>query len=328
MVTSSNAVLAMFEMRELFFVPLLPQTLLTMATKKYPLGIAFGGGGARAAAHCGALQALKEYDIRPDVVSGTSAGALVAILYSAGFSPKQMIETFQGMNFFKDIVTPSMPKGGLFDSRPLVELIQKQLPYSRLEELPVPTFIVASDLEHGEPKVFTKGEIAPRVVASCSIPVIFQPLCINGVHYVDGGAFQTLPVSAIRQKCEKVMAFSLNHLEEEKYKDTLVSVAYRSFMMMMVSNVAADAAQADLLVELDTYGCTAIDMSKIEELFFRGYESTVKILEENGYQRILPKEAIDFSKKKRMKDSLKNSEEAFINTIEKGVAAIKAIRKK
>ena len=115
-----------------------------MTTKKYPLGIAFSGGGAKAAAHCGALQALKEYGIQPDVVSGTSAGALVAILHSSGFTPQQMIEIFQGMNFFKDIVTPSLPKGGLFDSRPLLSLIQKKLPYSRLEDLPIPTFVVAS----------------------------------------------------------------------------------------------------------------------------------------------------------------------------------------
>lgn len=303
-----------------------PKKPPAMPTKKYPLGIAFSGGGAKAAAHCGALQALKEYGIKPDIVSGTSAGALVATLHASGFTPKQMVEMFQGMNFFKDIVTPGVPKGGLFESRPLVELIRKNLPYSRLEELPVPTFLVASDLEHGVPKVFTKGEIAPRVVASCSIPVIFQPMCINGVHYVDGGAFQNLPVSAIRQKCEKVIALSLNHLEEDKYKDNLVSVAYRSFLMMMVSNVAADTAQADLFVELDTYGCTAYDMSKIEELFFRGYDSTVKVLEENGYPRILEKEEITFPPKRRSKPSGKTVEEAFHHTIEKGVAALKSIR--
>ena len=131
-----------------------------MATKKYSLGIAFSGGGAKAAAHCGALQALKEYGIKPDIVSGTSAGALAAVLYSSGYSPKQIIETFQGLNFFKDIVTPSLPKGGLFDSRPLLELIQNKLPYKRLEDLPIPTYIVASDMEHGAAKVFTKGEIA------------------------------------------------------------------------------------------------------------------------------------------------------------------------
>ena len=197
-----------------------------------------------------------------------------------------------------------------------------------MEDLPIPTFIVASDVEHGVPKVFAKGEIAPRLVALCSIPVIFQPICINGVHYVDGGAFQNLPVSAIRQKCDKVIALNLYHLDEGKYKDNLISVAYRAFVMMMVSNVAADSAQADLFINLDTNGCMAHDISKIEELFFRGYESTVKALEENGYQRVLPKEVIEFPKKKRKKDNAGKSEEGFYNTLEKGLAAIKAIGKK
>ena len=270
-----------------------------MSIRKYKLGLVFGGGGARGAAHCGALQAFHEFGIKADIVAGTSVGSIVATLYSAGFTPRKMIELFQGMNFFKDIVMPTIPKGGLFDSKPLVELIRKNLPYSRLEDLPIPTYLVASDLEHGVPKVFSKGEIAPRVVASCSIPVVFRPMSINGIHYVDGGAFLTLPVSVIRDKCDKVIALNLNHLEEDKYKDNLVSVAYRSFMMMMVSNITADADQADLYIELDTYGCTAVDMDKIEDLFFRGYDSTVKVLEENGYQRVLPKEKIVFPKKKK-----------------------------
>ena len=273
---------------------------------KYKLGIAFSGGGARGAAHCGALQAFREYGIRPDVVSGTSVGALVATLYSSGFTPKQMIEMFQGLNFFKDIVSPTVPKGGMFDSKPLVEIIRKNLPYMRLESLPVPTYLVASDLEHGVPKVFSKGDIAPRVVASCSIPVVFRPICIGGVHYVDGGAFQNLPVTAIREKCETVIALNLINLEEDKYKDNLVFVANRSFQMMMVANNAMDAAQADLLIELDTYGCTAYDMSKLEELFFRGYDSTVKALEANGYQRVLPKEAIEFPKRKTLADEVED----------------------
>lgn len=299
-----------------------------MSTKKYRLGVAFSGGGAKAGAHCGALQAFHEFGIHPDVVSGTSAGALVATLYSAGFTPRQMIEMFQGLNFFRDIVTPSVPRGGLFDSRPLVEIVKKNLPYTRLESLPIPTFLVASDLEHGVAKVFSKGEIAPRVVASCSIPVVFRPMSINGVHYVDGGAFQTLPVSAIREKCETVIALSLNHLEEDKYRDNLVSVAYRSFLMMMVSNIASDTAQADLFIELDTYGCTAFDISRIEELFFRGYESAVKVLEANGYQRVLPREEIVFPKKKGLAGSVEGYEDAFRNTVKRGVATLRTFNKK
>ena len=298
-----------------------------MSTKKYKLGIAFSGGGARGAAHCGALQAFHEFGIKPDVVSGSSVGSLVAALYSAGFTPKQMIELFQGLNFFKDIVSPSVPKGGLFDSRPLVDMLRRILPYSRLEELPIPTYVVAADLEHAVPKVFTKGEIAPRVVASCSIPVIFHPMNINGIHYVDGGAFQNLPVSAIREKCKTVFALSLINLDEEKYKDNLISVASRSFQMMMVSNNTADKEQADLVVDLDTTGCTAYDISKIEDLFYRGYESTVKVLEDNGYKRVLPEEDIVFPKKKTQLDELKNYELVFKNTVEKGLTALKSLRK-
>lgn len=297
-----------------------------MATKKYALGIAFSGGGAKGAAHCGALQALHEYGLRPDIVSGTSAGALVATLYSSGFSPKQMVELFQGLNFFKDVVMPAVPKSGLFASRPLMDLLQKNLPYTRLEELPIPTMVVASDLDHGVPKVFSKGEIAPRVVASCSIPVLFRPVNINGVHYVDGGAFKNLPVSALRDKCETVIALNLNHLEEGKFKENLISVASRSFMMMMVSNIAADADQADIFIELDTSGCTAYDMSKIESLFFRGYDSTVKVLEENGYHRVFPKEKIVFPKKKLLPEEWKSPEELFRSTVEKGAAVLKSIK--
>lgn len=137
-----------------------------------------------------------------NIVSGT--GALVATLYSSGFTPKQMVELFEGMNFFKDIVTPAVPKGGLFDSRPLVELLRKHLPYTRLEELPIPTLLVASDLEHGIPKVFTKGEIAPRVVASCSIPVIFQPMiALNDID-------KTAVVAEIKRQKKKLNPDELN----------------------------------------------------------------------------------------------------------------------
>ncbi len=265
-----------------------------MARKKYELGVAFSGGGAKAAAHCGALQALKEFGIRPDVVSGTSAGSLVAAFWSAGFSPVQMIGMFREMNFFKDIVSPTRPRGGLFDSTPLLELLQEKLPYSDIEELPVPTYIVAADMDHGRPKVFSKGKLAPRLVASCSIPIIFKPMVINGVHYVDGGVFQNLPVPAIRGLCEKVIAFSVRQIEPEPYRDNLVHVAMRAYSMMFMSNIMADSRLADTYIELNTDGCGVYDMSSIEELFRRGYSDACAALEADGYERVMASETIEF----------------------------------
>ena len=153
-------------------------------------------------------------------------------------------------------------------------------------------------------------------------------MSINGVHYVDGGAFQNLPVSAIRDKCETVIALSLNHLEEEKYNDNLISVAYRSFLMMMVSNIASDAAQSDLFIELDTCGCTAYDMSRIEELFFRGYASAVKVLEENGYERVLPKEEVVFPKRRNLAEEVENYQLIFRDTVKRRINNVRALKNK
>lgn len=265
-----------------------------MARKKYELGIAFSGGGAKAAAHCGALQALKEYGVRPDVVSGTSAGSLVAAFFSAGFSPVQMIEMFRELNFFRDIVAPSRPRGGLFDSTPLLELLQEKLPYTDIEELPIPTYIVAADMDHGRPKVFSKGRLAPRLVASCSIPIVFKPMIINGVHYVDGGVFQNLPVPAIRNTCEKVIAFSVRQMEPEPYRDNLVYVAMRAYSMMFMSNIMDASRLADTYIELNTDGCSVYDLSSIETLFRRGYSDACAALEADGYERVMSPEKIEF----------------------------------
>lgn len=265
-----------------------------MVSNKYKIGIAFSGGGAKAAAHCGAIQALNEYGIKPDVVAGTSAGSMVAAFYSAGFSPQQMIDMFLKLNFFRDIVVPSKPKGGLFDSTPLLELISREMPYDNIEDLPIPVYIVASDMDHGCPKVFSKGKIAPRLVASCSIPIIFRPMVINGVHYIDGGVFQNLPIPAIRNMCEKVIAFSVRRMEPEVYKDNLIYTATRAYSMMFMSNIMADSKLADEYIELNTDGCSVYDISNIPDLFKRGYSDACAALESYGYKRVLPAESIEF----------------------------------
>lgn len=261
------------------------------------LGIAFGGGGARAAAQCGAIRALREYGVKPDIVAGTSAGSIVAVLYSAGFSCQQMVDIFEGLDFFRDIVAPERPRGGLFTSEPLLELLRRMIPYRNLEDLPIPCKVVASDLDHGCVKIFTEGELAPRVVASCSIPIIFTPIVIDGVHYVDGGAFMNLPVPAIREECKTVYSFSLLHLEDEKYHDNLISVANRSFSIMLASNELADARMSDLDVELDTTGSNAYDLTKMEMLFNRGYQQTAEMLWKQGWQKVEEPETVVFHQK-------------------------------
>lgn len=261
--------------------------------KKYKIGIAFSGGGVKGAAHCGAIQALNEFGIKADVVAGTSAGSIVASLYASGIKPIDMCNMFGEMDF-KDLVGLTVPAGGFFSSKPLVEHIAKIVPYKNIEDTPIPLYVVACNFDKGKVAVFNKGELAPRVAASCSIPVIFSPMVINGVHYVDGGVFQNLPVSSIRKKCEKVIAISVHQAKETKFEKNILNLALRSFHLMFISNTLEDAAMSDIYVGMETSSFNSFDLKNIEDLFNVGYNATVEKLESIGYKRVLPKEKLTF----------------------------------
>jgi len=271
--------------------------------EQYGIGIAFGGGGAKGAAHCGALQALKEYGIKADVVAGTSAGSIAATLYASGIEPTDMANTFSALDF-KDLLGTQKPRGGLFDSKPLIKHLAKIIPYKNLEDLPIPATVVATSIESGTARFFTEGEIATRVAASCSIPVIYEPLKIDGEHYVDGGVLMNLPVSALREKCKTVIAIYLHHSAPVTYRGRLSNVAMRSFNLMFRSNAMLDAEIADLFINIDTSAYSVYDLSKVENLFHIGYDTTIEVLEKAGYRRQTEAQQLVFERKVRKKSKL------------------------
>ena len=272
--------------------------------KQHKIGIAFSGGGAKGAAHCGALQALYEFGIQADAVAGTSAGSIAATLYAAGVEPIDMANMFATLDF-RDLLNPQKPRGGLFGSGPLVKHLRSIIPFQNLEDLPIPTTVVATSIERGAVRFFTEGEIAPRVTASCSIPVIFQPVKLDGEHYVDGGVLLNLPVSALRDTCETVIAINLHHAETIPYRDRIASIAIRSSALMFLSNAMIEANQADIFINIDTSAYSAYDLSKVETLFHIGYDTTVTVLEENGYTRAMPAQALQFAHRPKRTSAVK-----------------------
>ena len=282
--------------------------------KKYKIGIAFGGGGAKGAAHCGALQALYEFGIKADIVAGTSAGSIAATMYAAGMSPVEITNNFSSLDF-RDLLGTQLPKGGMFDTKPLVKHLQKIIPYERLEDLPIKTMVVATSIERGKVRYFEEGEIAPRVAASCAIPLIYQPVWIEGEHYSDGGVLMNLPVSALRDKCEKVIALNLHQAGKICYRDSLYSIAIRSFSLMFLSNAMEDASRADIVIDMNTSSYSAYDLSNIESLFYVGYNTAVEVLEANGYKRVMHKQALQHLHKEKQPgkiDELKIKAQAML----------------
>ena len=236
----------------------------------YNIGLALSGGGAKGFAHLGALQALDEKGIKPDIIAGTSAGAVV------------ILKLFLGHDF-RDFVSFMIPKEALLKYDGFIEFMEKNLPVKRFEELNIPFCAVASDFDKGETKVFTEGELVPRVMASCTIPIVFKPMIIDGVRYVDGGLFKNFPVTPIRDLCRKVIGVNVCPKHPEEYEDNILRVALRSYLFLFKQNAVEDSELCDLLLEVDSIDeYNIFNLKNALKIYNQGYRQMVELLEEEG----------------------------------------------
>lgn len=213
------------------------------------LGIALSGGSARGFAYAGIFRFLEEHNVQPSVVAATSAGALFAALYIDGYSPQEFLNLFKGKDF-RSFASLQIPRYGLFQTENFRLFLSQNLRHRRLESLPTPLYIAATDLDEGVCRVFDSGPLAKIVQASCSIPVLFNPVEIEGHYYVDGGVFQNLPAQAIRNKCDYLLGVHLAlDVRKRPWKKSLIGVAERCFDAIFYANSAHDTTLCDTLIE-------------------------------------------------------------------------------
>lgn len=249
--------------------------------QKYPLGLALSGGGAKGFAHLGVIQALEERGLKPGIISGTSAGALAGVLYADGHSPQE-ISTFFEKKYFKDFAEISIPNGGFFKTTRFQSFLKKHLRARTFEELKIPLKVVATDIEHGVSVTFDKGPLIPVVIASCSYPIVFTPTEIDGIHYVDGGLFKNFPVSVIRKQCDKVIGVNVSPLTLQKYRNSLMYVAERSFHYMSVANTLIEKNLCDILIESTKVSkYQMFSLEHIHDIYEIGYKTAKRKLGQN-----------------------------------------------
>lgn len=162
------------------------------------LGIALGGGGALGAAHVGVLRALQERRMRPSVVSGTSAGALVGAAFAAGL-PAPRIERLVREATWSTFGRLTMnPRLGLLDSSALLDTIERIGREPDIEELPRRFAAVATDPAARAEVIIDRGPLGAAVRASIAVPGLFAPIVHSGRLLVDGGLAANLPIRAAR----------------------------------------------------------------------------------------------------------------------------------
>lgn len=247
------------------------------------LGLALSGGGARGFSHIGVIMALEEFGIRPNVLSGVSAGSIAAVLYGSGLSPYEMRECFRETSKFQDYREWSIPKDGIFKLTKFAKLLESWLPVSNLEDLKIPTVICATNIDKGTQVGWAKGEIVPRVLASCSIPIVFKPVRINGSHYVDGGVLHNLPAWAIRDYCKTLFGSNCSPLDTSyRYKDSMLDIALRTFSLVMKSNVLQDIKLCDyVFIPREISRNKTFDLKSLDKNIMYGYEAACRVLEKS-----------------------------------------------
>jgi len=249
-----------------------------MSEKKYNVGIVLSGGGARGFAHLGVLQALNEAGIFPDIISGTSAGALAGVLYCDGNSPKEILKMMKA-NSRLDYMRPTMPRDGLLQISGITKILETNLRAKKFEDLRIPLVVTATDLNHGKAVYFSKGDLINTVLASSSIPVLFKPVIINKIYYVDGGVLDNLPIKPIENKCHRIIGSFVNPVDYEESISGLIKIAVRTFMLDQTKEAEGKEGRFDLFIapaELKNFGFLETD--KADALFKLGYKVTCEKL--------------------------------------------------
>lgn len=249
--------------------------------KEHSVGIAMSGGGAKGFSHIGVLKAFEQFGIKPDVLSGVSAGSIAVAMYGSGLSTDDMIECFAEASSFGDFTEWAIPKHGFLRLTRFGKLLESWLPVKNLEDMKIPTVICATDLDHGKSVGWGKGEIVPRVVASCSIPIVFHPVKINGVNYVDGGVLRNLPAWAIRDYCTTLFGSNCSPMRRNfDQKGSIIDIAYRTFHLMMKSNTPQDLRLCDHVIEISHMSSVkTFDLTSLRKGVAAGYDTACHALE-------------------------------------------------
>ena len=258
-----------------------------MIEKTHKTGIVLSGGGARGFSHLGVLQALNESNVYPDIISGTSVGSIVGALYADGNKPYDILKIIS-KNSRLDYFSLTMPKEGLLQISGIVKILKETLKAKTFEELKIPLFVAATDLNNGKIVYFSKGELINPIIASSSIPVLFKPLIIDKIYYVDGGVMDNLPIDPLEKICDMIIGSYVNPIGNEVSFTSLLSVAARTFHLSMQKEIVEKRSKFDLFIappELKNYNL--LDPGKAEELFEIGYNSTIKELKNSNILTLL-----------------------------------------
>lgn len=243
--------------------------------KRYKIGLALGGGGARGFTHLGVLKAFEEFGIKFDYVAGTSAGSVVGACYAAGLNWEDMYNVAKSIRE-KDVRTnkiPFMPS----KTEGIENLMVSTLGDINIEDLKTPFSAVAVDLKKAKEVCISHGNLAKAVAGSCCVPGVFIPVEFNDMLLCDGGLQNTIPADVPRYfGCDYVIAVDCNR--ERLYGTTspkFMDVISCAIRILMKGNAVKGYVNADIVIQPDTRRFKATKTDGIDEMIEEGYRAGI-----------------------------------------------------
>ncbi|AVQ13497.1 Phospholipase, patatin family [Leptospira santarosai] len=274
------------------------------------IGVALSGGGAKGFAHLGLLKCFEENDIPVDMISGTSAGAIMGGLFAMGLGSSDILPLIRNFWLDRNILGDfTFPFVSLVRGKRYSNAIHEFFKDRNIETLPIPFYAIACNLTKAERKVFDRGLLWKAVRSSTSIPGIFPPFSENGELYVDGGLLDNLPGSILKERGAGILIsvdlggggqidkdwmyhnllgpqylgeapsfFNLlfHHLKRKSLKTKYTGFAeimMRSLMLSSRNSQNRTRNSSDLYIELPVGGYSTFDWDQFQKLYEIGYEA-------------------------------------------------------
>ncbi len=270
------------------------------------IGLALSGGGAKGAAHIGVIKALLEEGINIKYISGCSSGSIVAALYFAGYSPKEILNFFNMygryikdydknaiFKFLKGILFCNLKLKGIIKGNNLENILRKKLKMkgiSSIRDYKNKIAIPAVDIKNKKLIYFTNTKIedkeniyiqnfdaAKAVRASCSFPGVFVPVNTVDKVLVDGGVVENTPITVLRKMgAKKVVAIVFEEEKEIKPINNFMDVLVESFQAQSKEMSNIKQKDADVLVTLKLPNISLLDVEKSSYIADIGYKLVKK----------------------------------------------------
>jgi NTE family protein len=238
------------------------------------VALALGGGGLRGFAHLGVLRALDEAGIRPDIVVGTSAGAVIGAAYASGTAPEALAATARRLKV-SSLIDMTLSASGIMSGRHLATWVDALTAGVPIQAFPIRFAAVATDLQSGTPMLLDSGPAGAAIQASAAVPGISVPVRYEHGHLIDGGVSSLVPVRAARTMgADLVIAVDIYCQGPRAQGLGALAVVGRVMQAQNCLVAAPEMAEADVLIApgVRVPGLSAKDEQ--EAAIRDGYEAT------------------------------------------------------